>query len=261
MASGKKNYFRHSFFASNNVKLRGMMDELGKEAYFYYFVLLENCGQLCESETLTEFTFHESQLRSMWCVNTRKLKRIVEVLDKFDLSLTKVSPNLCETTAKLYKFSIPNFPKYLGRYTNKIDKEKERKEKKRKENIKSCKTPSKKAVKKTSTKKETPQQKEMVYKIISLLNNTLTTNFKITSAKTRTLILARLKDGFTFEDFKSVIESKYHEWKGDQKMSKYLRPSTLFSETHFEEYLEAGKGFITYEQADAKLLAFFQAGE
>ena len=72
--------------------------------------------------------------------------------------------------------------------------------------------------------------------IISYLNAKADTNYRATSRKTASLINARLKEGFTLEDFKSEIDDKVLEWGGDHKMSKYLRPETLFG-TKFEGYL------------------------
>ena len=48
-------------------------------------------------------------------------------------------------------------------------------------------------------------------------------------------INARLKEGFTVEDFKTVIDKKVDEWKGTE-LEQYLRPDTLFG-TKFESYL------------------------
>ena len=43
-------------------------------------------------------------------------------------------------------------------------------------------------------------------------------------------------------DFEKVIDAKYREWHGSPKMSKYLRPETLFG-TKFDSYLnESGEG-------------------
>ncbi len=46
-----------------------------------------------------------------------------------------------------------------------------------------------------------------------------------------------MRDGFSVDDIKSVIEHKVGEWKDDPKMSEYLRPSTLFG-NKFESYLQ-----------------------
>ena len=43
-------------------------------------------------------------------------------------------------------------------------------------------------------------------------------------------------EGYTVEDFKTVIDKKFKSWGNDPKMSLYLRPSTLFG-TRFGEYL------------------------
>lgn len=77
---------------------------------------------------------------------------------------------------------------------------------------------------------------DIIYKnIIDYLNLRLDTHYRYTSNKTRTLINARLNEGFTEEDFKVVIDKKYLEWH-DSDMQQYLRPETLFG-NKFESYL------------------------
>ena len=73
-------------------------------------------------------------------------------------------------------------------------------------------------------------------KICEYLNNKINSNYKPTSKKTRDLIKARFNEGFTLEDFKTVIDKKVLDWSKDEKMSKFLRPETLFS-NKFESYL------------------------
>lgn len=51
-------------------------------------------------------------------------------------------------------------------------------------------------------------------------------------------IRARLNDGFSVDDCKSVIDKKTAEWLHDAKMRTYLRPETLFG-GKFEGYLNA----------------------
>lgn len=84
------------------------------------------------------------------------------------------------------------------------------------------------------TEKET--RKKDCSAIVSYLNEKLGTQYR-PSGKTSELIGARLKEGYTVEDFNKVIDIMCDEWLGDQKMEQYLRPSTLFSKTHFSEYL------------------------
>lgn len=72
--------------------------------------------------------------------------------------------------------------------------------------------------------------------IISCLNEKTKKHYKANTPKTVRLIRARLKEGFTVEDFKAVIEKKRDDWLGNEKMERYLRPETLFG-TKFEGYL------------------------
>ena len=60
--------------------------------------------------------------------------------------------------------------------------------------------------------------------------------YKHTTKKTRELIRARWNEGFSLNDFKTVIDKKCAEWMGDAKMEKYLMSVTLFG-TKFESYL------------------------
>lgn len=82
------------------------------------------------------------------------------------------------------------------------------------------------------------QKKEIYQAIISYLNEKAGTNYRASSAKTKTVIHARLAEGFSLEDFKTVIDNKCADWLGDEKMEKYLRPETLFG-TKFEGYLNS----------------------
>ena len=86
--------------------------------------------------------------------------------------------------------------------------------------------------------KDIEKDKELYRSIISYLNEKAGTNYKPTTAKTKSAINARLAEGFKIDDFKTVIDKKCAEWIGDPKMEKYLRPETLFG-TKFEGYLNA----------------------
>lgn len=71
--------------------------------------------------------------------------------------------------------------------------------------------------------------------IINHLNSKTGSRYRANSAKTRSLVKARLNENYTVEDFKKVIDIKCNEWLSTD-MSKYLRPETLFS-NKFESYL------------------------
>ncbi|MDB1686254.1 conserved phage C-terminal domain-containing protein [Enterococcus durans] len=73
-------------------------------------------------------------------------------------------------------------------------------------------------------------------KIIDHLNQVTGSRFSSKSSDTQKHIKARWNEGNTFEDFISVIDVKNKQWKDNSEMSKYLRPSTLFSAKNFENY-------------------------
>lgn len=74
-------------------------------------------------------------------------------------------------------------------------------------------------------------------KIVDYLNCKLHTNYKMKSKRATKNIKARLKEGYTFDDFKAVIDKKHDDWISDSLMIRYLKPTTLFSSEHFDEYL------------------------
>lgn len=77
--------------------------------------------------------------------------------------------------------------------------------------------------------------------IVEYLNNVTHGHFKPTTKTTRKYISARLREGYTIDDFKKVIDKKNKDWGKDEKMNQYLTPSTLFNPTNFEKYLSAAK--------------------
>lgn len=72
--------------------------------------------------------------------------------------------------------------------------------------------------------------------IIEYLNKKSGKNFKPSSQKTKLCISARIKEGFSIDDFKTVIDNKVKDWINKSDMVEYLRPETLFG-TKFEGYL------------------------
>ena len=77
--------------------------------------------------------------------------------------------------------------------------------------------------------------KKYIVEILDYLNEKTNSNYKATTKATTQKINARFKEGFSLEDFKTVIDKKTNEWKGTE-LEQYLRPDTLFG-TKFESYL------------------------
>ena len=81
---------------------------------------------------------------------------------------------------------------------------------------------------------EKTKHKELWIPIV-YLNQVANKRYKFVD-KTKRLLLARFKEGYTLDDFKQVIDSKTAEWKDSPEFSKYLRLETLFG-SKFDGYL------------------------
>ena len=78
------------------------------------------------------------------------------------------------------------------------------------------------------------------FEIIEYLNLKTGSKFKPTTKPYVQAIRSRLKEGYTVNDFKTVIDKKCREWKGT-KLEKYLTPKTLFAPSHFDTYLNSNE--------------------
>lgn len=79
-------------------------------------------------------------------------------------------------------------------------------------------------------------------KVINRLNELNNSKYKSTSEETLKLINGRLEEGYTEEDLLLVVEKMSYLWNREPKrnekdMRPYLRPSTLFRKSNFENYL------------------------
>ena len=94
--------------------------------------------------------------------------------------------------------------------------------------------------------------------IISYLNEKAGTKYKHTTKSTQTKIHARMAEGFTIDDFKTVIDRQCNKWKGTN-MAEYLRPETLFG-TKFEGYLNANTEVKKQNATDKKANTYGNIG-
>lgn len=76
-----------------------------------------------------------------------------------------------------------------------------------------------------------------VREIVEYLNQQAGTHYKAGAKLTRKKINARLREGYTVEDCKRVVDQKVKDWANDSTMARYIRPETLFG-TKFESYLQ-----------------------
>ena len=109
MASGKKNYFRHSTNAFEDEKIQHVIDNLGYEGYAYYFILIELLARKCENEFINPITIHQQSLRNVWRKHSKSCVKVVKKLEESGLFVATFNKSLIE-------FDIPNLAKYMGKY-------------------------------------------------------------------------------------------------------------------------------------------------
>ena len=93
----------------------------------------------------------------------------------------------------------------------------------------------------TNNNKNTNKEiyKEICKRVITKLNELNDTKYSPTSDGNIKFIKGRLQDGYTEEDLMLVVDKMSYLWNqpSEKDMRQYLRPSTLFRPTNFENYL------------------------
>lgn len=149
-----------------------------------------------------------------------------------------VTPNVAKSTYyRIIQYGIDVFPKYIKNYSL---------VKKRNEIIINCfgnEIESSMDLMLKPIKEKKPRQTQvkpksnddMIIEIIDYLNECTGKSYKPTSKVAIVNINARLKEGYTKDDFIKVISVKSTKWLGT-KFEDYLTPNTLFG-NKFESYL------------------------
>lgn len=99
--------------------------------------------------------------------------------------------------------------------------------------------------KKSSAKSSKKKVENLTQKIDEVLNYLIAKtgkDFKVKAQSNRKFISSRLKEGYTVDDCKKVIDKKYSDWHGVRFSTgtigdNYLTPITLFRPSNFSRYL------------------------
>jgi len=83
----------------------------------------------------------------------------------------------------------------------------------------------------------TTEKKAFIEKVLETLNEITGKRFRYSAKKSRTCILARIDEGYIFDEFVHVIHGQSIRWLGTES-ELYLRPETLFG-TKMEGYVNA----------------------
>lgn len=81
---------------------------------------------------------------------------------------------------------------------------------------------------------------DIAFRVIEYLNEKAGKRFNVKAAGNVEKVVKLLKDGYTDDDCKQVVDNMVYHWK-EPRMAAYLRPSTLFNngkgKRQFESYL------------------------
>lgn len=163
------------------------------------------------------FITSELKLMERWGWSKTKVRSFLDVLQKDKMIIKKTDRK--KTTITIENYSVFQDSKTTERPQKKHKKTTERPQKN------------------TNNNDNNVNNDNNYNIIVEYLNQKTGSRFQ-TSKQTKSLIDARLKDGFSIDDFKAVIDKKCDDWIGNPKMEEYLRPITLFG-TKFESYLNA----------------------
>jgi uncharacterized phage protein (TIGR02220 family) len=100
----------------------------------------------------------------------------------------------------------------------------------------------------SESRKKKPEPKadkyaEEIEDVVLYLNEKADKHFLVRNGSTQKLIRARLEEGRSVGDFKTIIDNKVKQWLGTEN-DKYLRPETLFAAKHFDSYLNENPAVI-----------------
>lgn len=223
----KKYYWlklQKDFFKRHDIRIIEDMDN-GKDYLLFYMKLL------CESVS------HEGELR---------FSDTIPYNEKMLATVTNTNIDIVRSATKLFQelgmmdifddgtLYMSEVEKMLGSETHDAKRKREYRERKALEL-----NPSGTLSQNCPTEIEIEKEKEIYTKeiaeIVSYLNEKANVHYRPNTQKTKQLITKLLKDNFTVEDFKLVIDKKCQEWMGTEQ-EKFLRPETLFS-NKFEGYL------------------------
>ena len=250
MAEQKRYYWlklRKDFFQSQQIRiLEGMPN--GKEyAYFLLKLMAESISAEGKLRLTDTIPYSEEMLAALTNTNVDIVRAAVEAFQA--LGLVQLMDD--------GTYYMTEVEKMIGSVADNDNAERQRRFKERKraeallnvtaDNVTalperySSVTKSNESIEYRDKSKEIRDKKDIYgaerTAIITYLNQELGTKYRSDSKAIREMINGRLSEGYTVDDFKTVISNMAAEWSGDEKMSRYLRPSTLFAPTHFPEYL------------------------
>ncbi|MCK9532629.1 MAG: conserved phage C-terminal domain-containing protein [Gammaproteobacteria bacterium] len=219
-------WFKHDTNASVDAKLQTLMLDYGAAGYGLYWYCVELIAQGVSENNITFELEHDARIiarnLNLTVQETTDMMKHMIKLGLFSVSNEKLA---CYALAKRLDQSMTSNPKMRALISQirqnhdgvMISHDKVMQEEKRRE----------------ETREE---EKRYIVEIVSYLNEKSNKNFKSNATNSKKHIQARLNEGYSVDDFKTVIDKKIKQWSKDTKMSAFIRPETLFG-TKFDSYL------------------------
>lgn len=186
--------------------------------------------------------WHEEEF-PFWSVST--IKRIIKDLetDKYIISTSSLNRLKMDRT-KWYRINMEKLDEFSKTHSNRIvskcDDGKGQSESNESVNLNQshCVNLARPIPKEDKSNKDNVELTlDPVAEIIHYLNKKTGKDFRANTRATQRMVNARLTEGYQLQEFFAVIDAKTKQWINDKKMNVYLRPSTLFTPTNFENYL------------------------
>lgn len=224
-------WFKHYQNAHTNRLIQALLlEKNGHELHSMYWLFMELlCGEFKKDTTV--FTLSIEQIKSaLHVVYDKKALRFLEVLSEFSSRFDEDLFNLQPISKKFYKIETPIILELMGKdFKRTRQRSGSATAKKKEERIKKKEERNKNNIIASAPSAE-------CVAIVDYLNMVSGKNFKPESKATLSAINARLAEGHSVEDFKTVIRKKSKQWMTNDRMSSFIRPRTLFG-PKFEDYL------------------------
>lgn len=228
-----KKYFwlklKRDFFKRHDIKIIESRPNGEKYVLFYLKLLAESIdhsGRLRFNDTIP---YNEEMLATITGTDIDVVRTAIRLFA--DLEMMELMSD-----GTFYMNEVQKMVGHETYWAEQKRKQREAEKQLKLDNVQSSPTcPSKSKSLDIELNKEQDTIKPFVKQVLDYLNKKIGTNYKSNAKKNITPITARIKEGYTLEQFKTVIDKKYKDWFGTD-YQKFLRPETLFG-TKFDGYL------------------------
>jgi len=223
--------FTHLSIPANIFLIKDLTD---KEKMVLAYVYSMEFSGIEPGKTTRKFFASNEHLCNIFGVSDKSMTRIVTNLVEGGFLIRNIG--FVEPGSFIKKRILSALPYHdlLSKMVREVEEEQPKQAEQSEEPVQPKKTENK-------DKPEQPKETENIpyQEIVSYLNEKANKKYRYQTASNQKDIKARWKEGYSLEDFKTVIDNKVHEWSGTD-FAKYLRPSTLFGSKHFDDYLNQG---------------------